>query len=178
MRLRPSRRMRRAPQVSLRSIVAWRRAFAALWLGSPSSGGPFKERTLLGHPRLVRRWRQAWPHRVLIEAICANAPTLLWLCGASLVSLCLHWAFFALPMISDEGGYAYVAQRWLDGRGTLYGDLWVSRPQGIFLAYGAIFHTIGTSVGALRFGAWLFSVATLLLIWRYASLWKGRNVAR
>jgi 4-amino-4-deoxy-L-arabinose transferase-like glycosyltransferase len=81
-------------------------------------------------------------------------------------------------MISDEGGYAYVAQRWLDGRGTLYDNLWVSRPQGIFLAYGLIFHTIGTSVAALRIGAWIVSILTLLIVWRYASAMSGRRTAR
>jgi 4-amino-4-deoxy-L-arabinose transferase-like glycosyltransferase len=81
-------------------------------------------------------------------------------------------------MISDEGGYAYVAQRWLDGRGTLYDDLWVSRPQGIFLAYSAIFHTIGDSVVALRIGAWLVGLLTMLVVWRFAVVWKGRHVAK
>lgn len=80
-------------------------------------------------------------------------------------------------MIADEGGYAYVAQRWLDGRGTLYSDIWVSRPQGIFLAYGAIFHTIGTSAEALRIGAWIVTVATMALVWMFAERWSNRSTA-
>ena len=104
--------------------------------------------------------------------------TALWLVGLSIFSFFLHLPFLNLPMISDEGGYAYVAQRWLDGRGTLYDDLWVSRPQGIFLAYAAIFHTIGTSVGALRIGAWLIGLLTMLIVWRYARAWAGPRVAK
>lgn len=101
----------------------------------------------------------------------------LWLSIATVLSFVLRLPLFGLPMIADEGGYAYVAQRWLDGRGTLYSDLWVSRPQGIFLAYGAIFHTIGTSVEALRFGAWLVSVATMVLVWVFAARWSNRSTA-
>jgi 4-amino-4-deoxy-L-arabinose transferase-like glycosyltransferase len=80
-------------------------------------------------------------------------------------------------MISDEGGYAYVAQRWLDGRGLFYQTLWVSRPQGIFVAYGAIQRTLGETVEALRLGAWLASVLTLIFVWRYARSWAGRGTA-
>src|SRR5687768_13247962 len=100
-----------------------------------------------------------------------------WLVAAVLLSLLLRLPFFRLPMISDEGGYAYVASRWLDGRGLLYHDLWVSRPQGIFVAYGAILRTLGGSVEALRLGAWLASVATLLFVWRYARAWASRGTA-
>ncbi|MCC6793387.1 MAG: glycosyltransferase family 39 protein [Thermomicrobiales bacterium] len=106
------------------------------------------------------------------------ASTVLWLFGVSVFSFFLRWPFLSLPMISDEGGYAYAAQRWLDGRGTLYDDLWVSRPQGIFLAYSAIFHTIGDSVVALRVGAWLVGLLTMLVVWSFASRWGGRRVAR
>lgn len=81
-------------------------------------------------------------------------------------------------MISDEGGYAYVAQRWLDGRGTLYDDLWVSRPQGIFLAYAAVFRTIGGTIVDLRLGAGVASALTLLVVWRFASAWGGARLAR
>ena len=48
-----------------------------------------------------------------------RSPAAHWLFAVSLFSLILHLPFFRLPMISDEGGYAYVAQRWFDGRGTL-----------------------------------------------------------
>ena len=98
-----------------------------------------------------------------------------WLLFAVGLSLLLRWPFLRLPMISDEGGYAYVAQRWRDGRGHLYDDLWVSRPQGIFAAYGIIQRTLGPTVADLRLGAWLASVFTLVFIWRYAREWAGRS---
>lgn len=109
-----------------------------------------------------------WSHRV---------PTWGWLCLAAALGLALRVPFLGLPMISDEGGYAYVASRWLAGEGRLYHDLWVSRPQGIFVAYGLIFETLGTDVVALRLGAWVAAVATLLVVWRFAGVWGGRRVA-
>ncbi|HET8523602.1 MAG TPA: glycosyltransferase family 39 protein [Thermomicrobiales bacterium] len=107
-----------------------------------------------------------------------GAPTTwVWLTFLSFLSLVLHLPFFGLPMISDEGGYAYVAQRWFDGRGDLYHNIWVSRPQGIFVAYGLIFHTLGTSTEAIRIGAWLISIATMLFVWLFARDWAGRRAA-
>jgi Dolichyl-phosphate-mannose-protein mannosyltransferase len=101
----------------------------------------------------------------------------LWLLAAVVLSLLLRLPFLRLPMISDEGGYAYVARRWLDGRGHLYDNLWVSRPQGIFVAYGAIQRWLGPTVADLRFGAWLASTLTLVFVWRYAREWAGRGTA-
>jgi 4-amino-4-deoxy-L-arabinose transferase-like glycosyltransferase len=89
--------------------------------------------------------------------------------------LALRWPFFSVPMNADEGGYAYVAQRWLDGRGQLYDNLWVSRPQGIFLAYGLIFRTLGTSTEAIHVAAWLVGLATTLFVWLFAREWLGRR---
>jgi 4-amino-4-deoxy-L-arabinose transferase-like glycosyltransferase len=100
-----------------------------------------------------------------------------WLVAAIVLSLGLRLPFLRLPMVSDEGGYAYVAQRWLDGRGHLYDDLWVSRPQGIFAVYGFIQRTLGPSVIDLRLGAWLASVGTLIFVWRFARDWAGREIA-
>lgn len=100
-----------------------------------------------------------------------------WLVLAILLSLALRLPFFRLPMISDEGGYAHVARRWFDGRGHLYDDLWVSRPQGIFAVYGLIQAAIGPSVVDLRLGAWFASVVTLIFIWRYSRAWAGRGTA-
>ena len=104
-------------------------------------------------------------------------PTLSWLTLATLVSFALNWRLFGLPMISDEGGYAFVAQRWTDGRGELYDDLWISRPQGIFVAYAAILKTLGGETVDIRVGAWLVGVMTMGVVWLFASAWKGPRVA-
>jgi 4-amino-4-deoxy-L-arabinose transferase-like glycosyltransferase len=100
-----------------------------------------------------------------------------WFGLAVVFSLLLRLPFLNVGMISDEGGYAYVTQRWLAGQGTLYDDIWVSRPQGIFIAYGAIMETIGGSVAALRFGAWLFVAATLPAVYAFTRIYAGRQAA-
>lgn len=99
----------------------------------------------------------------------------LWFLVAIALSFLLRIPYFRVGMISDEGGYAYVAQHWLSGRGTLYEDFWVSRPQGIFVVYAAIMKTIGTSVVDLRIGAWLFVVATMPPVYALARAYAGRR---
>ncbi|MGH2561584.1 MAG: ArnT family glycosyltransferase, partial [Thermomicrobiales bacterium] len=124
--------------------------------------------------------------RGLTTALAAHRPRLwtddgpttwAWLTFVSLLSFLLHLPFLSFPMINDEGGYAYVAGRWLTGRGELYDELWVSRPQGIFVAYGLIFRLIGDSIEAIRLGAWLVSIATLGFVWLFARDWAGRRAA-
>lgn len=100
-----------------------------------------------------------------------------WLVIAIGLSGLLHLPFLRVPLISDEGGYAYVAHRWLDHGATLYQNVWVSRPQGIFVAYGLILHTLGSSVTAIRLGAWLVSIATLIAVWWFARRWAGNQAA-
>lgn len=100
-----------------------------------------------------------------------------WVVLVVAVGLALRWPFFGVPLNADEGGYAYVAQRWLDGRGELYADLWISRPQGIFLVYGAIFRTFGTSVEAIHAGAWFVGLITTVFVWLFARAWLGKRAA-
>ena len=100
-------------------------------------------------------------------------PLWIWPCLALALSFALWLPFLDLPMISDEGGYAYVTSRWLAGEGRLYDDLWVSRPQGIFAIYALILVTLGDDVVAFRLGAWLAAAATLVLVWRMARAWSG-----
>lgn len=113
------------------------------------------------------------PRSTTIERIRVWAATGFWFALIAVISLGLRWPFLGVPLNADEGGYAYVASRWLYGRGDLYNDLWISRPQGIFLAYGAIFETLGTSVDAIHFGAWLVGLATTFFVWLFARLWLG-----
>lgn len=115
--------------------------------------------------------------RRTIERVGGRGAAIGWIVLVVAVSLVLRWPFFGVPLNADEGGYAYVTQRWLDGRGEIYGDLWISRPQGIFLAYGAIFETLGTSVEAIHTGAWLVGLATTVFVWAFARDWLGRRAA-
>jgi 4-amino-4-deoxy-L-arabinose transferase-like glycosyltransferase len=115
--------------------------------------------------------------RTTIEGVRARGAAAGWLVLVVVISLVLRWPFFGVPLNADEGGYAYVAERWLDGRGELYDDLWISRPQGIFFTYGVIFRTLGTSVEAIHAGAWMAGLATTLFVWLFARDWLGRRAA-
>lgn len=117
------------------------------------------------------------PRSSTIGRLRASAATGLAFALIAVVSFGLRWPFLGVPLNADEGGYAYVASRWLYGRGDLYNDLWISRPQGIFLAYGAIFETLGTSVDAIHLGAWLVGLATTIFVWLFARLWIGNRAA-
>ena len=123
------------------------------------------------HPRApepVPRGRPAPPLTV---------PDLLWLLVAVLTSLALRIPFFNIPMIADEGGYAYAARGWFEGTGRLYDDLWISRPQGIFLLYGAVFEFLGEGTWAFRFAAWIFVAFTVYAVWLFGRRWSTPRVA-
>lgn len=89
-----------------------------------------------------------------------------------IVALLVRLPFLEMPMIADEGGYAYATRGWLEGTGELYGDLWISRPQGIFLLYAAIFETLGTGTVAIRLAAWLSVCGTAIAVWAIARRWR------
>ncbi|MDQ3045166.1 MAG: glycosyltransferase family 39 protein, partial [Chloroflexota bacterium] len=93
------------------------------------------------------------------------------------LSLLVRWPFLGVPMIADEGGYASVTARWIAGDGRLYDELWISRPQGIFVAYRLIFALVGTSTEAIRLGAWVVAAATLVVVWGFARARSGPRVA-
>ncbi len=94
----------------------------------------------------------------------------LWLSVAVLLSLVLRIPFFRIPMLADEGGYAYATQGWVNGTGELYGDLWISRPQAIFFVYAGIFDLFGTGTTAIRFAAWIAIALTVIAVWGFARI--------
>jgi 4-amino-4-deoxy-L-arabinose transferase-like glycosyltransferase len=100
-----------------------------------------------------------------------------WLTATLLLSLALRVPFFEVAMIADEGGYAYATRGWLNGTGQLYGDLWISRPQGIFLVYAGIFETLGTGTVAFRFAAWIACALTTIVVWLIARRWVSPRIA-
>lgn len=85
---------------------------------------------------------------------------LLLLCTFSVV---IRIPFFRVPMISDEGGAAYVAQFWSSDY-QLYRDINYDRLQGFFLIYKAIFAVVGTGITSIRFAAAVYNVGTLLAV--------------
>jgi hypothetical protein len=79
------------------------------------------------------------------------------------LSVAVRAPFLAVPMISDEGGYAYVARFW-SPQYQLYRDIPFDRPQGIFLIYQVILRLIGEDIVAIRMGAALYNAVTAVAI--------------
>lgn len=101
----------------------------------------------------------------------------MWLLIAVLLGVAVRVAFFELPMIHDEGGYALAARGWFEGSGQLYDDLWISRPQGIFVIYGISMKIFGYGVAAFRAMAWVFATLTIFAVWFYARRWTSPRTA-
>ncbi len=118
--------------------------------------------------------KNAAPHRVQDGV---RLQDWLWLATAMLLGLALRIPFFGVPMIPDEGGYAYATRGWIDGTGHLYKDLWISRPQGIFIVYAGIMETLGNGTYAFRFAAWIAIALTTIAVWLFARMWKTPRIA-
>ncbi len=94
----------------------------------------------------------------------------LWLTAAVLLAMALRIPFLRIPMLADEGGYAWAARGWIEGTGHLYDDLWISRPQGIFIVYAGILDVLGTNTIAMRFAAWIAIGLTVVAVWGFTRL--------
>ena len=90
------------------------------------------------------------------------------------VSVALRVPFRSVPLITDEGGYAYVAH-WMERGLTLYRDLWFDRPQAIFLLYRAQLAMLGETVEAIRDGAALYNAATTVLVCMLGARLRSRR---
>jgi 4-amino-4-deoxy-L-arabinose transferase-like glycosyltransferase len=101
----------------------------------------------------------------------------LWLCVAMVLALALRIPFFRIPMLADEGGYAWAARGWINGTGHLYDDLWISRPQGIFVVYAGILEFLGTNTIAMRFAAWIAIALTVIAVWGFTRLCASATTA-
>ncbi|MGI8423875.1 MAG: ArnT family glycosyltransferase [Chloroflexota bacterium] len=89
------------------------------------------------------------------------------------VSIGVRLPFLSVPLITDEGGYAYVAH-WMGQGLALYRDLWFDRPQAIFLLYGAQMTLLGESTQAIRLGAAFYNAATAVAIYALGNALRSR----
>jgi 4-amino-4-deoxy-L-arabinose transferase-like glycosyltransferase len=81
-----------------------------------------------------------------------------------LLAVLVRLPFLHVPLITDEGGYAYTTHYGLSGR-TLYRLLWFDRTQGILWVYRLIFQTLGQSIVAIRLFAALYNAGSALLVY-------------
>jgi 4-amino-4-deoxy-L-arabinose transferase-like glycosyltransferase len=87
--------------------------------------------------------------------------------GLAAAAMLARWPWLDVPMISDEGGYSYVARFWSDTH-QLYRDIPFDRPQGIFLIYQTILALFGSSVAAIRLAAAVWNAITTLVVFLFA----------
>jgi hypothetical protein len=80
-----------------------------------------------------------------------------------LLAVLVRMPFLHVPLITDEGGYAYTTHYGLGG--TLYRLLWFDRTQGILWVYRVIFQTFGQSIVAIRLFAALYNAGSALLVY-------------
>jgi len=88
---------------------------------------------------------------------------LAWIALAVLGFLLLRIPFASLPLDRDEGEYAYIGWRLLEGE-VPYRDAFDQKPPGIFAAYAVAFALGGRSAEAVHVLLWLWSAATALCV--------------
>ncbi|MDD5628182.1 MAG: glycosyltransferase family 39 protein [Elusimicrobia bacterium] len=88
-----------------------------------------------------------------------------WLALAAvlLLGLGLRAPIAGIFLERDEGEYAYIAQRWLRGE-VPYRDSFDQKPPGVFLAYAGIERFSSGSPAAIHWGAQLYTLLTLCVV--------------
>jgi 4-amino-4-deoxy-L-arabinose transferase-like glycosyltransferase len=106
-------------------------------------------------------------------------PRLGLLC-ALLLAVAVRAPLASIPLERDEGQYAYIAWRWLDGA-LPYVDSFDQKPPGVYAAYAAILGSFGFTPRALHWGAQVYGLATLAalaaLTGRFAGVRAGAAAA-
>lgn len=75
----------------------------------------------------------------------------------------LRVPYLSVPLERDEGEYAYIAQRILEGD-VPYRDAFDQKPPGVFLAYAAAFLVFGQSIESIHLLLYLWTAATVLVL--------------
>ncbi len=73
----------------------------------------------------------------------------------------LRAPYVSVPLERDEGEYAYIAQRLLEGD-VPYRDAFDQKPPGVFLAYAMAFVSFGQSIESIHWLLYLWTAATAL----------------
>ncbi len=92
-----------------------------------------------------------------------RAVTMLALLAIFALALVVRYPIADIPLERDEGEYAYIAQRWLAGE-VPYKESFDQKPPGTFAAYALFIATLGPSVSALHWGAQLYTLGTLAVL--------------
>ncbi len=77
---------------------------------------------------------------------------------AALVFVAIRAPMISMPLERDEGEYAYIAQRLLEGR-VPYEDAFDQKPPGVFAAYALAFIVFGQSIEGIHLNLYLWTAA-------------------
>ena len=104
-----------------------------------------------------------------------SARTVAWwgAVGVAVLALLVRLPLIGLPLDPDEGGYAYIAQRWAAGERLYSQQAWVDRPQGLLLLFRAV-TSVSYSAAAIRVAAVLVAVVLALGVGAVAWALAGR----
>ena len=97
------------------------------------------------------------PHRGRDRAVCRVLLAVLAL------ACLLRAPVAAMPLERDEGEYAYIAWRWLEGE-LPYATAFDQKPPGVFAAYAGILASLGRTPSASHWGAQIWTLGTLALV--------------
>lgn len=100
----------------------------------------------------------------------STAREVLWLVAVFGLAIVLRALVVDLPFERDEGQYAYIAWRWLQGA-LPYVDSFDQKPPGVYLAYATLISLFGTSPRAVHWGTQLYTLGTLAALFTL-----GRNL--
>lgn len=80
-----------------------------------------------------------------------------------LFALLVRLPVASMPLERDEGGYAYIGRQWFRGE-VPYRHSFDVKPPGVFFVYGLLDRLLGSTPAALHWGAQLYTLATLVLV--------------
>ena len=107
----------------------------------------------------AERWERLWPYLVVaVACVAARLP------------------FLSVPMIVDEGSYAYVAKFAGEGH-RLYREIPFDRPAGIFLVYELALALLGGSVESIRLFAALWTALSGMMLFHLLQEVHSRRAA-
>jgi 4-amino-4-deoxy-L-arabinose transferase-like glycosyltransferase len=95
-----------------------------------------------------------------------------WLALAAVAFVAVRVPFLDVPLERDEGEYAYIAWRMLEGD-VPYRDAFDQKPPGVFAAYAAAFLLFGRTVEGIRLFLHLWTAATALVLFACARRLSG-----
>jgi 4-amino-4-deoxy-L-arabinose transferase-like glycosyltransferase len=105
-----------------------------------------------------------------IRAWTESNRTVLSLAAVFALALLLRIPIASIPLERDEGEYAYMAERWLQGE-VPYKETFDQKPPGIVALYVVFIVCLGKSPAAIHWGMQIYTLGTLAIVY-----WLGKQL--